>query len=450
MENTNTAVTRRIAQFVVETDETRIPPEIFEHAKVAFMDWFAVLMAGKDEPLVLKLLRYADLLGGHQQATILGHGLRKNVCQAAMINGAASHALDYDDTLKSFMGHPSVTLFPGLLAFAEWKERGGIDLLTAYITGLKVGTCIGGCAGFEHYLTGWHGTSTLGRLASAAGCAKLMGLDEQMTVHALGIAGTQACGLKRVFGSMCKPFHAGSASQGGLMAALLAGDGFDSAEDILEGPNGFFAAFKGQVREDVVDSLGKTWEIEALAQKYHASCHFTHSPIEAVLDIVNREGITYRDIKAVKIYASDIAIQTAGYTNPQTDLEGKFSLHYCVANALLRGETGLKAFTDEKVKDPQVRELMERVAVIADPDIPEGSWLARAEMEVNSGRVCESIADVSEDIPELEIKKKKIGSKFDDLCGPILGEVKAGRIKDMILSLEELKNVGAFIDQIHA
>jgi len=275
MKRTQIELTRKIAKFIVKTDASNIPPTIYEHAKVAFMDWFAVTMAGKDEPLVLKLTRFANLMGGHEQATVLGHGLRTSVSMAALINGSASHALDYDDTMSVFMGHPSVTLFPSLLTLSEWKEKSGMDLLTAYIVGLKVGACIGACAGLEHYSAGWHATCTIGVLASAAGCAKLMGLDEQQTLYALGIAGTQASGLKRVFGTMCKPMHAGRASQIGLEAALWASEGFTSAEDILEGPEGFFQALHCRANEEelekAVESLGKTWEIENLAQKYHAS-----------------------------------------------------------------------------------------------------------------------------------------------------------------------------------
>lgn len=270
MERKQSDVTGRIAGFIVGTDASHIPSVAYEHAKVAFLDWFAVTMAGKDEPLVLKLIRFADLMGGDEQATVLGHGVKKNVSLATLINGSASHALDYDDTI--FLGdipiHPSATLFPSLLAFSEWKGKNGIDLLTAYIIGLETGACIGGCLDSEHY---WHGTSTIGRFASAAGCAKLMGLDEQQTIYALGIAGTQASGLKRVFGSMCKPFHAGRAAQVGLEAALLASEGFTSAENILEGPAGFFNVLKGRAKEEVVGLLGKDWNIDRLAQKYHAS-----------------------------------------------------------------------------------------------------------------------------------------------------------------------------------
>ncbi|MCF8053024.1 MAG: MmgE/PrpD family protein [Desulfobacterales bacterium] len=266
-------VTKKVARFVVETDTSDIPPIIYEHAKVAFQDWFAVTMAGKDDSLVLKLLQLSNLMGGNEHATVLGHDVKINVCTAALINASASHVLDYDDTI--FVGsipiHPTATLFPSVLALSEWKEFSGKDLLTAYIVGFKVGAFVGECTDAEHYESGWHATSTFGHLASAAACANLLKLDEKQTVHALGIAGTQACGLKIVFGTMCKSLHAGRAAQHGLEAALLAQDGFTSAEDILEGPAGFFQLFQGEVKEDALSGLGKTWNIERLAQKYHAS-----------------------------------------------------------------------------------------------------------------------------------------------------------------------------------
>ena len=448
MDNKYEDLTKMIARFIVGTNGNDIPPSVFEHAKIVFMDWLAVLLAGKEELLVLKLIRYTDLLGGLEQSTILGHGFKKSVSHAALINGSASHALDYDDTMKTFFGHPSVTIFPGLLAFAEWKEKTGSEFLTAYIVGLKAGACIGSCAGNEHYSTGWHATSTMGRLASAAGCAKLMALNERQAIYALGIAGTQASGLKRVLGTMCKALHAGSASQGGLMAAMLAEDDFTSAEDILEGPQGFFQAFKGKVDERAVGSLGKTWEIESLAQKYHASCHFTHSPIEAVLRIAQQEGLTYQDIKSIRIYCSQMGHDSAGRMEPKTGLEGKFSISYCVANALLRGETGMQAFTEEKVTDIQARKFMERISLFVDPEIGAMGLGARTELETNSGESYEAFVDVFEEIPDLETKKEKIKAKFMDICIPLLGEMKTEKIKEEILSLDSIINMKSFVEQI--
>lgn len=437
--------TRTIARFIVNTENAVIPQPVFEHAKVAFIDWLGVTMAGKEDSLVKKLIRYADLMGGNEQATILGHGLKKSVSQAALINGSASHTLDYDDTLKAFLGHPSVTLFPALLALGEWKEKTGTDFLVAYIIGLKAGAVIGTCAGMEHYMSGWHATATLGHLASAAACARLMGLNEQQTLYALGIAGTQASGLKKVFGSMCKPFHAGRSSQAGLISALLAEENFTSAEDILEGPHGFFQVLKGQVNDKVVGTLGKTWDIENLAQKYHASCHATHSAIEAVLSIVEKERLTPDEIMSITIHTSQLCLDAAGRMAPKTGLEGKFSIPYCVANAILRDNTGMQAFTDEKVNDPEVKVFMKKITVFLDKGIE--ALEAKVTVKTIGEKEYSVFSDILEQIPAFETKRSKIKDKFRDLCGPILGERKAEEILDSILSLEKVDNIGDLVEK---
>ena len=443
MNDRSEGMTRRIARFIVETGASDIPASAYEHAKVAFMDWLGVTIAGKDEDLVLKLLKYSDLLGGKEQATILGHGQKRTISQAALINGAASHALDFDDTMAAFSGHPSVTLFPGLLSLSEWQSMKGIDLLTAYIIGLKTGTVIGLCAGPEHYAAGFHATSTVGHMASAAACSRLLGHNLQQTVNALGIAGTQSSGLKRSFGTMCKPFHAGLASEAGVTSALLAGDGFTSAEDILEGPNGFFQAMKGEVRESVLSTLGRTWEIDSIAQKYHASCHFTHSPIEAARTILQKENVSVRDIEAIRVHVSNPALTAADKIDANTGLEGKFSIPYCVANALLRGNTGIQAFSEEMVADPDVKALLQRVTPVGDEKI-EG-MLSRVEIETKEGKSYSASSDVFSEIPELELKREKIKAKFIDLCEPVLGEKKIKGLVDAITGLKETDSLEELI-----
>ena len=446
MEEKGKGLTRTIARFIVETRETDIPSDIYEHAKVAFLDWLGVTIAGKNEPIVNKLLRYSDLMGGKEQATIIGHGIKKSLSHACLINGAASHALDYDDTMMSFFGHPSVTMFPSLLALSELRDKNGLDFLTAYLVGFKVGTVIGTCAGKEHYMTGWHATSTLGHFLSASVCSRILGLDEDKTVYALGIAGTLASGLKKSFGTMCKPFHAGKAAHDGLLSALLASDDFTSATDILEGPNGFFQIFKGNIDDRMVETLGKTWDIEGLAQKYHASCHATHSPIEAAMAIVQKEKIEIQNIRSIDVHVSQMAPSAADKTEPKTGLEGKFSINYCVAHALLRGDTGMQAFTEEKVNDPEVQALMKKIKIIPEKDYD--MMTAKVDIETNSDKVYSHISDVYKDAPLLDEKKAKIINKFMDLCAPVLGDKKTANVIESIFSLEKMRTMTTLIEQL--
>jgi len=440
MAETPEGLTRRLARFVSQTNEADIPESIYEHAKVALLDWYAVTIAGKDDPLVRKLTHLADQEGGNEQATLLGQGVKKTASQATLINGAASHALDYDDSLAFFLGHPSVTLFPSVLALAEWKGKKGGELLTAYIIGLRTGTALGSFAGLGHYMAGWHGTSTMGHLASASACSRLLGLDPGTTTHALGIAATQASGLKRVFGTMCKPFHAGKCSQAGLNSALLAAEGFTSAEDALEGPQGFFDVLGGDKNEEVLKTLGQTWDIEALAQKYHASCHATHSPIEAARKIVNEQGLFTDQIKSIMVKSSEMGLSAAHRVGAATGLEGKFSIPYCVANALLRDNTGMQAFVDEQVNDPEVQAFMKKISLVKDEK--KLALEADVEVETTEGNVYSAFFDILQEVPPLEEKKEKLCEKFEDLCKPVLGGRKTEEIRDAILALGSLEDIG--------
>ncbi|MDA3897788.1 MAG: MmgE/PrpD family protein [Desulfobacteraceae bacterium] len=445
MTDQSMGMTQKLAEFIVSTDASKIPHDVYDHAKVAFMDWMGVTIGGMKDPLVAKLIAYTETMGGKSQATVIGHRGKKSVSQAALINGAASHVLDYDDTLVSFFGHPSVTLFPSLLALSEWQDKSGHDFLTAYLIGLQAGATIGVCAGLDHYMAGWHATSTLGHLASAAGCARLLGLDVRQTAWAIGIAATQSSGLKRVFGTMCKPFHAGRSSQAGLMAALLAQNDFTSAEDILEGPQGFFTLFKGGVNPDVLAMMGLGWDVVNISQKYHASCHATHSPLEAALAIVKEKKIPLSDIQKITIFSSKLALDAAGKMTPSNGLEGKFSIPYCVANALCSGITGNLAFTDDKVKDPDVCVLMKKINVILDPE--KAALESRVVIETGDGQKHEGFSDILQQIPPLEVKQDRVSKKYADLCAGILNEKKIKYTSAMIRDLDEFGSMKSFAEE---
>lgn len=436
-------LTKTIANFIVETKATEIPSNVYAHSKIAFLDWLGCTIAGMNHPLVDKLIRYANVMGGNEHATVLCHNLKKTVTQTAIINGAASHVLDYDDTATVDIRHASVGMFPAFLALAEWKEKSGADFLTAYIIAFKVAALIGACTGMEQYNTGLHTTSTIGHLASAAGCARLLKLSEQQAIYAMGLAGTLSSGLKIVFGTMTKAFHAGNASKAGLEAAIMAKDDFTCAENLLEGPDGYFQVYKGQIKEKELNTLGKTWDLENLAQKYHASCHFTHSAIESFMAIVNEERLSHYDIQSLKIYSSQLALNAAGNTEPKTALEGKFSIPYCVANALLRGDTGLQSFTDEKVNDPNMKIFMKKISLFSDDSLEPME--ARVEIETSTGKIYSRSSNIFREIPELEEKKVRTKIKFQNICNPILGNKKTASLTEAVMSLEQVDNMKDFV-----
>jgi 2-methylcitrate dehydratase PrpD len=230
------------------------------------------------------------------------------------------------------------------------------------------------------------------------------------------------------------------------MSALLAQEGFTSAEDALEGPQGFFQVLGGNGNEEPVERLGKAWDVGDLSQKYHASCHATHSPLEATLSIVEKEKVALDQIAAIRVQSSELALSAASKTEASTGLEGKFSIPYCVANAVVTGQTGMQAFTDEKVRDPGVNALMKKITVAVDPEMK--TLESRVEMETKGGEVHSAFVDVLKEVPPLEMKRERVRAKYVDLCGPVIGEERTGALADEIFGMERLANVRRFAESL--
>jgi len=440
-------MTRELAHFVVTMDESEIPDDAYGHAKLALLDWMGVVVAGSNEPLTQKLVKYSDFLGGKEQASILGYRKMTSVTLAALINGSASHAHDFDDSHPVFRGHPSASIFASLFALAELENRSGKDLLTAYIVGLQACLVVGEGSGKEIYMSGLHNTSVLGIIGSAAASARLLGLNEEQTLNALGIATTQAFGLKSSFGTMSKPFHAGHAAEGAVTAVLLARDDFTGAHDILEGPNGLIQAMGGAVNEEALANLGKEWGIRELQVKNHASCHWTHSPLEAVVAIYSDNSLQYKDIESIEISVSEIALRTADIQQPETGLQGKFSIPYTAVNAIVTGKTGIAAFTNEAVKNPEIEALIAKTTVKIRPtEKGESEFAASAIVKTKNGKTFTADRDVMKTFAGVSEKTVTVKKKFTEIVTPIIGEEKTSAFTNAILSLEDMDNINQLLD----
>ena len=407
-------VTKKLAGFIEATDFGDLPPEVIREAKLSFLDWLSVTLGAVNDPAGQCMLDVVRMMGGEPQGTVLGRNFKTSLLNAALLNGMTSHILDFDDTSMEFGGHPSVTLFPGLLAISEWKEKNGRDFLTAYVLGFETGCRVNMGATRTHYLSGWHATSTIGHFAAAAGAGKLLGLTTEQLAYALGTAGTQASGLKIVFGSHAKPFHAGKASFGGTLSALLAEKGFTCVDNMLEAPKGFWDLFASAPQpEKALEGLGKTWHIMKNNHKFHASCHGTHAPIETALFMLREFGLDPRKIDEVHVRVNPSMLEVAGKERPMKALEGKFSIPYAVANALLRGDTGLAAFTDEKVNEPEVVALRNKIHASADDRLS----VFEAEMRLRvKGKEYRHQCDLLESPPSAGDLRQRIHSKFRSLA----------------------------------
>ena len=431
-------ITKALSEYIVKLKFSDLPKDVVEGAKLCFLDWLGVTLSGSKEPLTNILATVAEEQGGKPQATLIGRKKKASLLQAALINGAASHALDFDDVHLGMMGHPSAPVFPAILALGEWKKVSGEQFISAFIAGFEAECRVSSIVYPEHYLCGWHATGTLGHFGAAAACANLIGLTPSQTVYALGIAGTQASGIKQVFGTMCKPFHAGKAAMNGLLSALLAEKGFTSSTDMLEGSKGFSKVFSTRMDPPkALERLGDDYAIRGVVFKRHASCFETHPAIDAVLALKEEQGLTADQVESIQLDAYTVACDIAGIPAPQTGLQGKFSLAFCVALALGEGETGEPQFNDEKVRDPRLVALRDRVKIVPDPNLSPSR--AKIRVMTKDGRILERSMETLDLSKDRERMKKDLVRKFQDLSTPILGEEKT---KKLISRAKRLDKIG--------
>jgi 2-methylcitrate dehydratase PrpD len=407
---TETGATATLADAARGLSFEELPAEVVAVAKHCLLDWLGVTLAGSREPLASIL---ADELlvggdGGGGEATVVGRPERASAPTAALVNGAAGHALDFDDTHLGMMGHPTAPVAPAVLALAERTGASGADVLTALVAGIETECRLGALVGPSHYATGFHATATLGTFGAAAACARLLELDEEQWLHALGIAGTQAAGLKAVFGTMCKPLHAGKAAANGLFAATLAARGFTSTEAILEDKQGFLATHSaGDARPAPTGFL-----IRQTLFKYHAACYLTHAAIEAALGL----GVQPGDVESIEIRVDPGVLDVANIQAPRTGLEGKFSLRAVTAMALLGDDTAdPAAYGDARMADGDLVALRDRVTVVGDDGIRRAT--ARVHARTTDGRELDTDADATVPEADLERQQERLVAKFHALEG---------------------------------
>jgi 2-methylcitrate dehydratase PrpD len=362
-----TSVNRCLAAFVTSAEP---PADAVAAASRAFVDTMAVMLAGVREPAA-KLVRAMVIEESPSGAArIVGTSQRTSPGGAALANGTAAHALDFDDVSFVSLGHPSATLVPAALAAGELAGASGRTLLDAYCIGYDVQGRVGRAMNPSHYQRGWHCTSTIGALGAAAAAARAMRLDADRAAHALALAASHASGLKANFGTMTKPLHAGLAARGGVHAAMLAARGFTASDAALDGDQGFAVAFDGREKnlESSLARLGQRWELleDGPNVKVYPSCAGTHPTIDALLDLRRRAGFSASDVESIEAGVDEVTPTILLYDRPRTGLEGKFSLHYCAAAAVIDGRVDLDSFEDAHVAASSYQGFLPRVTMRVD------------------------------------------------------------------------------------
>ncbi|HEV2099360.1 MAG TPA: MmgE/PrpD family protein [Stellaceae bacterium] len=435
-------LTRELAKRAVELQSDDLPAPVRELARQCVLDYLGCAIAGAGDPLVRMLLDEMVEAGGTEQASVVGHRVRVPVLAATLVNGAAGHALDYDDVNLAMPGHPSVAVLPGLLALAELRGSSGREVITAFVAGYETACRVGMALQPGHYALGFHSTATIGCFGAAAACARLLDLDAEATAVALGIAGTQAAGLKSQFGTMCKPFHAGKAAQSGLLAARLAERGFSSRSDFLECEQGFAATHGPDfVPEAALSTPESGYHLSANLFKYHAACYMTHAPIECARQVRQAHDLSPNAIRAITLRLDAGCDRICNIPAPVDGLQSKFSLRQTVAMALAGIDTAsLGAYSEKNACDPQLIGLRDIVAL----DFREGwpSTLAEIEVTLHDGKRVSARHDAGIPAADISAQGERLAAKFDALVEPVLGAPRVRELRQMVAGLDGLGDIG--------
>lgn len=426
---------RLLAQTISERKFSHLSAEEIAVAKHCLLDYLGVTIAARDEPLVRILKEQVLAEGGHPQASLVAGNRKVSLSQAALVNGSAAHAHDYDDVHLSMSGHPTVPVAPALLALVEKKGMGGKALIQALVTGIDTECLLGRYVGASHYAQGFHATATLGSFGSAAACANLLELDIGKCSHALGIAATQTAGLKSMFGTMCKPFHAGKAAANGLMAVQLAVAGFTSRLDSLEAAQGFGVTHSTSLSADNFNrALADGGHVPMTLFKYHAACYLTHSAMEGTRHLVDKYKIEADDVEELLLKVDSGHFSVCNIQEPKTGLEAKFSLRFTAAMIMHGLNTAaISAFNDQIVRDSGLNASRDKVRVEAHQSASRDAHIG---IKLKNGNCYETDWNVA--IPEknLEVQWQKLVSKFRSLSSPVIGEQKTNLIVATIDHLE--------------
>jgi len=436
------SATSRLAEFVAKSRWEDCPAAAVEAARRAILDCLGVMLAGSAEPAARIIQTVADAEGGSPLCTVVGTGRRTGAVWAALCNGTAAHALDFDDTNFAMMGHPSAPVLSAALAAAELALADGRALVHAFLLGFEVETSLAEVINPPHYERGWHATCTLGTLGAAAAAARLLGLDAIQVRTALAVAASQASGLKENFGTMTKPFHAGHAARSGVLAALLAREGWTASEQAIEGPQGFLRVLgAGKIELDALDRLGAPWKIltSGVAVKPYPSCACTHSIIDGTLELRRAHGLRPEQVTEVTIGVNTIVPKILIHSDPRTGLQAKFSAEFAAAAALAEERVGLTTFTDDTVQDARIRALMKRVRMVVDPAIPgdlERHMWTRVTIRLADGRVLSVGPREVPGHPSNPLPLQALREKFSECASVALPPDRVDSVREIVEGLD--------------
>jgi len=440
-----TTTTQTFTAFACDLNRQPLAPDVLHHTKRAVIDWYAALLPGSIvAPATLMEQAFAeDLDRGRAR---LATGSRATLRAAALINGAASHAVEFDDIYRDAGYHPGSPVISAALAAAQASGASGDKFLRGVIVGYEISTRIGEAIMPSHYKY-WHTTGTVGSFGAAAAAATILGANKEQFMHALATVGSFASGLQQAFRSqaMTKPLHGGHAADAGCWAAMMAVKGVTGALDMLEGEVGFGNAMS--VDPDwskATKGLGTDYHIKQMTFKNHGCCGHTFPSIDGALHLQKQHGFSHKDIKHIKLHTYKAGLNIIDNNNPEGEYQAKFSIQYTVAHALVRGSVRLNAFDPDHLNDPDIRALLKKIEPIADPEISAGypkRRESRVQIELVDGRKLEYFQPYRKGDPELPLTDEELNDKFTELAEPVLGKAAAASLLKQLWNTEKLANV---------
>ena len=432
--------TARLAAFAVDTPAEAIPEAVLHAAKRTLINVLAVALSASTDPSVDALLASEGDPHG-DEASIIGRG-RGQLGQAALVNGYLAHLQDYDDTHFPTILHPSAPTWPSTLAAAESRGASGADLLAAFAIGAEVACRVALSVHPWHYDAGWHITGTVGGFGAAAAAARLLGLTPEQTANALGVAGTQAAGVREAFGTNAKALHAGHAAASGLRAARLAAAGFTGPTTILEGRRGFWAIFSPAGHDRApIDALARpeaSWELLNNGLKPYANGVVSHPLQDAVIELRTRHAIDPDAVVAIEARVHPLVLELMN-REPATGLEAKFSHQHCAATALVDGAGHEAQFSDARVRDPLITTLRARVHATPDGSLREEE--VHVTLRLADGTAHSTHVPYATGSPANPMSDEQLAHKFATLAGERLGDRQAASLLDAAWSLDKAKTI---------
>ncbi len=415
------SLTRELSRFVLALDATDLPPEVRAEAARSLLNWAGCAVGGARHPAIEAAVAALLPFAASAQCSLFGRPERTDALNAALINGMSAHVLDFDDTHLRTLMHPSVPVASSLMALAERMPITGEAFLAAFVAGVEVECRIANAVWFAHN-SDWYITGTAGVFGAAAACARVLGLDESQTTHALGLAAAQSAGTREMAGTMAKCFIHGRAAQNGLLGALLAQRGFTAAATALEGVHGFAQVLAPKRDMDAVTAgMGTVWELLQNSYKPYACGVVAHPVIDACLRLRRAHRPDPAAIVRVDLRVSRRALELTGIAAPPDGLKSKWSLYHSAAVALVDGGAGEHQYTDARVNDPLVRGLRGRVVAVADPSLAEieaFAALTMADGSVHEVHVEAVVGSAANPMGDADIADKVRGLAHGILPGP--------------------------------